>query len=137
MEDICPPFSIIKEIIMTTDTIAAVATALSNSGIGIIRVSGNDAVPIVNTLFKNKKRQPLLEKMNSHTIQYGFIVNDQDEIVDEVMVSLMKAPRSFTTEDTVEINCHGGVLMINKFLGFCFHMVQDWQSPENSANVLS
>ena len=102
---------------MTTDTIAAVATALSNSGIGIIRVSGNDAVPIVNTLFKNIKRQPLLEKMNSHTIQYGFIVNDQDEIVDEVMVSLMKAPRSFTTEDTVEINCHGGVLMINKILG--------------------
>ena len=102
---------------MTTDTIAAVATALSNSGIGIIRVSGNDAVPIVNTLFKNKKRQPLLEKMNSHTIQYGFIVNDQDEIVDEVMVSLMKAPRSFTTEDTVEINCHGGVLMINKIMG--------------------
>jgi len=102
---------------MTTDTIAAVATALSNSGIGIIRVSGQDAVPIVNTLFKNKKRQPLLEKMNSHTIQYGFIVNDQDEIVDEVMVSLMKAPRSFTTEDTVEINCHGGVLMINKILG--------------------
>ena len=107
----------IKEIIMTTDTIAAVATALSNSGIGIIRVSGQDAVPIVNTLFKNKKRQPLLEKMNSHTIQYGFIVNDQDEIVDEVMVSLMKAPRSYTTEDTVEINCHGGVLMINKILG--------------------
>ena len=80
-------------------------------------MSGQDAVPIVNTLFKNKKRQPLLEKMNSHTIQYGFIVNDQDEIVDEVMVSLMKAPRSFTTEDTVEINCHGGVLMINKILG--------------------
>ena len=106
----------IKEIIMTTDTIAAVATALSNSGIGIIRVSGNDAVPIVNTLFKNKKRQPLLENMNSHTIQYGFIVNDQDEIVDEVMVSLMKAPRSFTTEDTVEINCHGGVLVMQKVL---------------------
>lgn len=102
---------------MTTDTIAAVATALSNSGIGIIRVSGQDAVPIVNTLFKNKKRKPLLEKMNSHTIQYGFIVNDQDEIVDEVMVSLMKAPRSFTTEDTVEINCHGGVLIMNKILG--------------------
>ena len=102
---------------MTTDTIAAVATALSNSGIGIIRVSGNDAVPIVNTLFKNKKRQPLLKKMSSHTIQYGFILNDQDEIVDEVMVSLMKAPRSFTTEDTVEINCHGGVLIINKILG--------------------
>ena len=69
---------------MTTDTIAAVATALSNSGIGIIRVSGNDAVPIVNTLFKNKKRQPLLEKMNSHTIQYGFIVNDQDEYMGTV-----------------------------------------------------
>ena len=117
MEDICPPFSIYKEIIMTTDTIAAVATALGNSGIGIIRVSGNDAVPIVNTLFKNKKRQLLLEKMSSHTIQYGFIINDQDEIVDEVMVSLMKAPKSFTTEDTVEINCHGGMLIMNKILG--------------------
>ena len=101
---------------MTTDTIAAVATALSNSGIGIIRVSGKEAVSIVNPLFKNKKGKTLLDHMQSHTIQYGFIMNDQNEIMDEVMVSLMKAPRSFTTEDTVEINCHGGVLIIHKIL---------------------
>lgn len=101
---------------MTTDTIAAVATALSNSGIGIIRVSGKDAVSIVNPFFKNKKGNTLLDHMKSHTIRYGFIVNDQDEVMDEVMVSLMKAPRSFTMEDTVEINCHGGVLIIHKIL---------------------
>ena len=101
---------------MTTDTIAAVATALSNSGIGIIRVSGKDAVSIVNPFFKNKKGNTLLDHMESHTIRYGFIVNDQDEVMDEVMISLMKAPRSFTMEDTVEINCHGGVLIIHKIL---------------------
>ena len=101
---------------MTTDTIAAIATAPGNAGIGIIRISGKDAVSIVNPLFKNKNFKPLLEQMKSHTIQYGFIVNDQNEIVDEVMVSFMKAPKSFTTEDTVEINCHGGSFMIHTIL---------------------
>ena len=101
---------------MNSDTIAAIATAPGNAGIGIIRISGKDAVSIVNPLFKNKNFKPLLEQMKSHTIQYGFIVNDQNEIVDEVMVSFMKAPKSFTTEDTVEINCHGGSFMIHTIL---------------------
>lgn len=101
---------------MNTDTIVAVATALSNSGIGIIRVSGKEAVAIVDPVFVNKKKEPVLSKMQSHTIHYGFIMDDKKEILDEVMVSLMKAPRSFTTEDTVEINCHGGILIMNRIL---------------------
>lgn len=101
---------------MGTDTIAAVATALSNSGIGIIRVSGNDAVSIVNRIFVNKKKRSILNHMESHTIRYGFIIDDKQEVIDEVMVSLMKAPKSFTMEDTVEINCHGGILILNKIL---------------------
>lgn len=101
---------------MNTDTIVAVATALSNSGIGIIRVSGKEAVAIVDPVFVNKKKEPILSKMQSHTIHYGFIMDDKKEILDEVMVSLMKAPRSFTTEDTVEINCHGGILIMNRIL---------------------
>lgn len=101
---------------MNTDTIVAVATALSNSGIGIIRVSGKEAVAIVAPIFVNKKKEPVLSKMQSHTIRYGFIMDDKNEIIDEVMVSLMKAPRSFTTEDTVEINCHGGILIMNRIL---------------------
>ncbi len=101
---------------MNTDTIVAVATALSNSGIGIIRVSGKEAVAIVDPVFVNKKKEPVLFGMQSHTIRYGFIIDEKKEIIDEVMVSLMKAPRSFTTEDTVEINCHGGILIMNRIL---------------------
>lgn len=101
---------------MGTDTIAAVATALSNSGIGIIRVSGNDAVSIVNRIFVTKNKKPILNHMESHTIRYGFILDEKKEIIDEVMVSYMKAPKSFTMEDTVEINCHGGILLLNKIL---------------------
>lgn len=101
---------------MRNDTIAAVATAFSNSGIGIIRVSGNDAVSIVNQIFVKKNKEQILDHMKSHTIRYGFIVDEKNEFIDEVMVSLMKAPKSFTTEDTVEINCHGGILLLNKIL---------------------
>lgn len=101
---------------MSTDTIAAVATAMSNSGIGIIRVSGTDSIKIVDRIFRNKDFHPILLQMKSHTIHYGFIVDDKNEIVDEVMVSLMKEPHSFTTEDTVEINCHGGILIMNRIL---------------------
>lgn len=101
---------------MSTDTIVAVATALSNSGIGIIRVSGKEAVAIAAPIFVNKKKEPVLSKMQSHTIRYGFIIDENKEILDEAMVSLMKAPRSFTTEDTVEINCHGGILIMNRIL---------------------
>ena len=100
---------------METNTIAAISTALSEGGIGIVRVSGEDAFQIVNKIFKNKKGEQNLLSFKSHTIHYGFIY-DGDEIVDEVMVSVMKAPNTFTKEDVVEINCHGGVLVCKKIL---------------------
>ncbi len=102
---------------MKTDTIAAIATALSESGIGIIRISGDEAIPIADKIFRSKSGKSILLKVESHTIHYGFIVDNRlNNILDEVMVSVMKAPRSYTSEDTVEINCHGGVLMMQKIL---------------------
>lgn len=101
---------------MKTDTIAAIATALSDSGIGIIRVSGEEAIPIVHKIYRNKKNENVLSGYESHTIHYGFIIEKNGDLIDEVMVSVMKAPHSYTTEDTVEINCHGGVLMMKKIL---------------------
>lgn len=101
---------------MKTDTIAAVATAMSDSGIGIIRVSGAEAIIIVDKIYRNVKNEKVLTKYDSHTIHYGLIVEENGAVVDEVMITVMKAPRSYTTEDTVEINCHGGVLMMRKIL---------------------
>ncbi len=101
---------------MKTDTIAAIATALSDSGIGIIRVSGDEAIPIVHKIYRNKRNEDVLFGYQSHTIHYGFIVEKEGDLIDEVMVSVMKAPHSYTTEDTVEINCHGGALMMKKIL---------------------
>lgn len=101
---------------MKTDTIAAVATAMSNSGIGIIRVSGDDSILIVDNMFVGKNKDKKLVYLPSHTIHYGFIY-DGEELIDEVMVSLMKSPHSYTTEDVVEINCHGGIVVINRILG--------------------
>ena len=93
------------------DTIAAISTSLGVGAISIIRVSGNDAIEIVNKLFKGKD----LSKVDTHTIHYGHIINN-DEIIDEVLVSVMKAPKTFTTEDIVEINSHGGISTTNKVL---------------------
>ena len=100
---------------MKTDTIAAVATAMSNSGIGIIRISGDESIAISDIIYRNKSNERVLKNYKSNTIHYGFVY-DGDEIVDEVMVSVLKKPKSFTTEDTVEINCHGGILVINRIL---------------------
>ncbi|MDD6491717.1 MAG: tRNA uridine-5-carboxymethylaminomethyl(34) synthesis GTPase MnmE [Firmicutes bacterium] len=100
---------------MKTDTIAAIATAMSNSGIGIIRVSGEESIEIVNSIYKNKNRNNVLKNYKTNTIHYGFIYDDE-EMIDEVMVSVMKKPGSFTSEDTVEINCHGGILIMNRIL---------------------
>lgn len=99
---------------MRKDTIAAIATAMSSSGIGIIRISGDAAVQIVDRIFfmKNKKN---LSDMPTHTIHYGHI-KDGDEVIDEVMVVLMRAPKSYTKEDTVEIDCHGGVYVMKRVL---------------------
>ncbi|MBE6138626.1 MAG: tRNA uridine-5-carboxymethylaminomethyl(34) synthesis GTPase MnmE [Firmicutes bacterium] len=93
------------------DTIAAISTALGVGAISIIRVSGNDAIEIVNKIFKNNN----LKEKASHTITYGYIV-DGEKIIDEVLVSIMKAPKTFTKEDIVEINCHGGIATTNKIL---------------------
>ena len=93
------------------DTICAISTSLGVSAISIIRVSGNDAIDIVNNIFKGKD----LNKVLSHTINYGHIV-DNEEIIDEVLVSVMRAPKTFTKEDVVEINVHGGIATTNKVL---------------------
>lgn len=96
------------------DTITAIATSASNAGIGIIRISGSDAVLVADRIFcaKNKKK---LADAASHTIHYGYIMAEA-EPVDEVLVMLMKAPNSYTKEDTVEIDCHGGNLVMHKIL---------------------
>ncbi len=101
---------------MKTDTIAAIATAISDAGIGIIRVSGDEAVSIVHNIYRDKNQKDVLEHYRSHTIHYGFIITKEGDIIDEVMISVMKAPHSYTMEDTVEINCHGGALMMKKIL---------------------
>ena len=93
------------------DTIAAISTALGIGAISIIRVSGPESIKIVNNVFKGKD----LSKVESHTIHYGHIM-DKNEIIDEVLVTVMKAPKTFTTEDIVEINSHGGISTTNKVL---------------------
>ena len=93
------------------DTIAAISTALGVGAISIVRLSGKDAINIVNSCFSGKD----LTKVDSHTIHYGYI-KDNEEILDEVLVSVMKSPKTFTTEDIVEINCHGGISTTNKVL---------------------
>ena len=93
------------------DTIAAIATAVGIGAISIIRVSGPKAIEIVNSIYKGKD----LTKVKDHTINYGYIVDGNNKI-DEVLVSVMKAPKTFTTEDIVEINCHGGIIASNNIL---------------------
>lgn len=100
---------------MKTDTIAAIATAMTNSGIGIIRISGEDAFEIIDKIYRSKKGEKKLSQVSSHTIHYGYIC-DGEKTVDEVMVLIMKAPNSYTTEDTVEIDCHGGTLVTKRVL---------------------
>lgn len=98
-----------------TDTIAAIATAMGNSGIGIIRISGEKAVETADRIFRPKKAGKTLASAKSHTIHYGFVC-DGDEVIDEVLVMLMRGPASFTAEDTVEIDCHGGMLVTRRIL---------------------
>lgn len=100
---------------MKSETIAAIATGMTNAGIGIIRVSGDESISIVNKIYKNVKKMNTLIHAKSHTIHYGFIY-DRNELIDEVLVMVMKAPETYTREDTVEINCHGGILVMNRVL---------------------
>ncbi len=97
--------------IIDNDTIVAIATAPSNSAISIIRLSGSDAIAMAANVFKGKN----LNKVKSHTIHYGHIHNN-GEILDEVLVSVFRAPKTFTREDIVEINCHGGIYVTNRVL---------------------
>lgn len=85
------------------ETIAAISTGMTNSGISIVRISGDEAFLVIDKIYRGKAT---LSGAMSHTIHYGFIV-DMENTIDEVLVSIMRAPRTFTGEDTVEINCHG------------------------------
>lgn len=100
---------------MRTDTIAAIATAVTNSGIGIVRISGSEAFSVIDKIYRSKKGDKKLSQVKSHTIHYGYIC-DGEKVVDEVMVIIMKAPNTYTREDTVEIDCHGGTLVMRRIL---------------------
>ena len=100
---------------MKTDTIAAIATALNNAGLSIVRISGDEAFEIIDKIYVSKNGKKVLSEQPSHTIHYGFI-KDGEEVIDEVMVSIMKAPSTYTKEDVIEINCHGGVIVTKKIL---------------------
>ena len=93
------------------DTIVAISTSMGVGAISIIRMSGKNSIEIANKLFKGKN----LEDVDSHTINYGYIV-DNDKIIDEVLVTVMKSPKTYTKEDIIEINCHGGIATTNKIL---------------------
>ena len=100
---------------MNSDTIAAIATAMTSSGIGIVRISGKDALTIIDKIYKSKSGKKKISECKSHTIHYGYIY-DGEEVVDEVMILLMKAPNTYTREDTIEIDCHGGVYVMKRIL---------------------
>lgn len=102
------------------DTIAMIATAMSDAGIGIIRVSGKDAIKIVKKIFRPQKRKDL-EKVDSYTAHYG-IIYDGGQMLDECIVLVMRGPHSYTAEDVVEIQCHGGVVLLKKILELVFRM---------------
>ena len=103
-----------EEMIHQTETIAAIATAMNNSGIGIIRISGEDAFSVIRKIFRPAKEKDM-DTVASHTVHYGTIM-DGERIVDEVLVLIMRAPHTYTREDTVEIDCHGGMYVLNKTL---------------------
>ena len=96
-------------------TIAAISTAMSASGIGIVRISGSEAMNVISRIYRSKNGKKKIEEMPTHTIHYGYIY-DEEEMIDEVLVMLMKGPRTYTGEDTVEIDCHGGVYAMKRVL---------------------
>lgn len=100
---------------MKSDTIAAIATAMTPSGIGIVRISGDECLSIIDKIYRSRSGKKKISECESHTIHYGFIY-DGEEQIDEVMVLLMKGPNSYTREDTVEIDCHGGVFVMKRIL---------------------
>ncbi len=97
------------------DTIGAISTSIGEGGIAIVRISGDKAKDVVEKIFQAKNGQSIKD-MKSYTMKYGYIIDENNNHIDEVIVSFMKGPRSFTAEDTIEINCHGGVVATNKVL---------------------
>jgi len=95
-----------------TDTIAAISTAYGTAGIAVIRISGNEAITLFNEIFKGKN----LNKVESHTVHYGHVLNEDGSFLDEVMVTVLKAPKTFTKEDMIEVSTHGGILIVQKVL---------------------
>ncbi len=100
---------------MIKDTIAAIATAMSSSGIGIVRMSGPDSFEIIDKIFHPKKAGKKLSNEKGYSLHYGFI-KDGEDFIDEVLVLAMRGPHSYTAEDTIEIDCHGGIFVVKKIL---------------------
>ena len=120
------------------DTIAAISTPMGEGAIAIVRLSGDEAVQIADRIFRSPSGKRLNEEQ-SHTIHYGHLIDPStDETVEEVMVSLMKAPKTFTREDVVEVNCHGGIVAVTRVLQLSAeskgHVLQN---PVNLQNVHS
>lgn len=105
---------------MNSDTIAAISTAVSQSGISIIRMSGPDSLFIIDKIYRGKKSEKKLSEVKSHTIHYGYI-QKENVVIDEVLVSVMRSPNTYTTEDIVEVNCHGGIIVTRKILELIIH----------------
>ena len=98
-----------------TDTIAAIATAMGSSGIGIVRISGSEAIKVADRVFERKQKEKCLCHVKSHTIHYG-VVKENGVVLDEVLALVMRGPSSYTGEDTVEFDCHGGIFVIKRIL---------------------
>jgi tRNA modification GTPase len=105
---------------INNDTICAIGTRTGESAIGIVRLSGNNAIKISEKIFKSANDKPIRE-MESYTMVYGYIVDEKKEVIDQVILSIMKSPKSYTKEDVVEINCHGGIMATNKVLDMCLN----------------
>ena len=115
------------------DTIAAVSTPRGEGGIGIVRLSGPDALSIVEKLFQPHRDQLEISEIGTHKLTYGHIVDPETgDPVDEVLVSVMRAPRTYTREDVVEINCHGGSVPLSKVLELALQMGARLAEPGNS-----
>lgn len=95
----------------STDTIAAITTPLGTSGIGAIRISGDGAYDVGDRIFRSTSKKPLKERRD-RSIQYGYIVDEQGTVIDEVLALIMKGPHSYTAEDVLEIQCHGGAQVL-------------------------
>ena len=105
------------------DTISAVSTPRGEGGIGIVRLSGPSAIPIAEKIFQPRRNRSSISSADTHTITYGYIIEPETRNrVDEVLVSVMRAPGTYTREDVVEINCHGGSVPLSKVLELTLRM---------------